>query len=548
MSAPYMDYNPSQGSYEGEDMRAKGEFKDFKFGSTPDAITTNPAPHPSLLDAAFINSSPYPGMEPPDPLALPEPSYRKKLGFEGSIFGGKNKRRKTTSEPESGSASPPPDNYEYFTENGIAPFIKKLFNILNDPANEKIVKRLQPLLTYSPVANQYEFCLNVLPKYYKHKNMASFVRQLNLYGFTKIQNLRQGVLNADVDSEKYKFRHPKFQKGRPELLSLVRRKQADNAKEVARFENAPPELSGVYSELDSVKKAQRNLAERLKEVQLTNEKLLKTNQQVMAKYHEQQETIDKILHFLGSLFSEKPLDKLARRRPLLLERSAGGELYPQASADHSAALSKLMHDLSSNHLGEWSRADLNDFALNSGRRSSRSRGGVGALLNQRSCSDRSATRAAAKQLAQCKQTGQFCRPLHAAIQDLLKDKAKVNQAEVPTAISTPATEFLNSFMLGPEAPAYPDFSQLYYGLNSCPFTTSGAHASGNSNDASNAFGPVDALSLGNPTGGVNSLTSLGLGGPLPFNEEVTEIVTEPPPAPSKPAASNDALPYYAPRI
>ena len=63
------------------------------------------------------------------------------------------------------------------------------------------------------VAQLETFVAMVLPRFFKHRNFPSFVRQLNLYGFHK----------TVLDSKRLEFQHPYFKRGRPDLLHLIKR-------------------------------------------------------------------------------------------------------------------------------------------------------------------------------------------------------------------------------------------------------------------------------------------------------------------------------------
>ena len=72
------------------------------------------------------------------------------------------------------------------------------------------------------IRDQTEFAKSLLPYYYKHSNMASFVRQLNMYDFHKVMNVEAGGLRGERDE--VEFAHPYFERGQDHLLEQIKRK------------------------------------------------------------------------------------------------------------------------------------------------------------------------------------------------------------------------------------------------------------------------------------------------------------------------------------
>ncbi|KAJ3397621.1 hypothetical protein HDU92_005363 [Lobulomyces angularis] len=105
-------------------------------------------------------------------------------------------------------------------------FIAKLRSLLDD-------KTYQYYITWSKqedsfiVLNSEQFSTQVLPLTFKHSNYNSFVRQLNLYGFTKV-NRNYHRQNSLSDEERAKipkeFRHQFFIKADPTLATKIKRK------------------------------------------------------------------------------------------------------------------------------------------------------------------------------------------------------------------------------------------------------------------------------------------------------------------------------------
>ena len=91
-------------------------------------------------------------------------------------------------------------------------FLLKLYQILGNDEYKDIIHWSDDG-KYFIVKNLHDFTENILPKYYKHNNYSSFIRQLNMYDFHK----RKSSPNEHI------FEHKNFIKDKKELLKLIKR-------------------------------------------------------------------------------------------------------------------------------------------------------------------------------------------------------------------------------------------------------------------------------------------------------------------------------------
>jgi len=82
------------------------------------------------------------------------------------------------------------------------------------------------------VSNIEQFARDILPIYYKHNNYASFVRQLNLYGFHRSTEPK-GKVEPGVQMVEH-FTHEHFRRGQEHLLKNIYRKTSKMAGKKAR--------------------------------------------------------------------------------------------------------------------------------------------------------------------------------------------------------------------------------------------------------------------------------------------------------------------------
>ncbi|KZS94724.1 winged helix DNA-binding domain-containing protein [Sistotremastrum niveocremeum HHB9708] len=111
------------------------------------------------------------------------------------------------------------------------------------------------------VNNVGEFSRSILGAHFKHNNFSSFVRQLNMYGFSKI-NRTPRAQRASADAQTWEFAHPKFLRGRPDLLEEIRRKAMEPDPTLKQRVELPGELAAQLGQLrDDNRKLVRALDE-----------------------------------------------------------------------------------------------------------------------------------------------------------------------------------------------------------------------------------------------------------------------------------------------
>jgi len=94
-----------------------------------------------------------------------------------------------------------------------APFVLKTYQLVSDTANGAYVTWSETRDSFV-VLNPVDFSSDILPKYFKHNNFCSFIRQLNTYNFHRVEN------------KQWEFQHEFFKEGFPGLLKDITRRKS----------------------------------------------------------------------------------------------------------------------------------------------------------------------------------------------------------------------------------------------------------------------------------------------------------------------------------
>ncbi|PLN78538.1 hypothetical protein BDW42DRAFT_202122 [Aspergillus taichungensis] len=226
----------------------------------------------------------------------------------------------------------------------IPPFVQKLSSFLDESKNTELIRWADDGNSFI-VLDEDEFAKTLIPELFKHNNYASFVRQLNMYGFHKKVGLSDNSMRASERKNKSpsEYANPYFRRGHPDLLWLISKPKNsggqanrpakppvrvktedadpddDDTDEAAGLHHervrgrqlslitnndvAKDQLSGVYRELQAIRQQQQIISTTITKLRREHEQLYAQAANFQEQHSRHENSINAILTFLATVYN-----------------------------------------------------------------------------------------------------------------------------------------------------------------------------------------------------------------------------------------------------
>ncbi|XP_034032991.1 heat shock factor protein 4 [Thalassophryne amazonica] len=219
----------------------------------------------------------------------------------------------------------------------VPAFLTKLWTLVEDPDTNHLICWSAAGTSFH-VFDQGRFAKEVLPKYFKHNNMASFVRQLNMYGFRKVVNIEQsGLVKPERDDTE--FQHVYFLQGNEHLLEHIKRKVSIVKNEGTKVRQE--DLSKLMYEVQLLRTQQDNMECQMQDMKQQNEVLWREVVSLRQNHTQQQNVMNKLIHFLFSQMQPNAAGTVGLKRKLSLMLVDGSSSPPASKFSHSHPMEPL---------------------------------------------------------------------------------------------------------------------------------------------------------------------------------------------------------------
>eukprot|EP00934_Nitzschia_sp_Nitz4_P006490 Nitzschia sp. Nitz4//scaffold11_size288233//29215//30795//NITZ4_000733-RA/size288233-processed-gene-0.138-mRNA-1//1//CDS//3329533951//6480//frame0 len=185
-------------------------------------------------------------------------------------------------QPQQPKKRPPPKIQAHVKDGSeSAPiFLRKTYHMI-DTCNPEIATWSDEGLTFV-VKDPEIFASQIIGQFFKHNNFSSFVRQLNFYGFRKIKSDPLRIRDVEGPSKQWKFRHEKFQQGRPDLLSEIKKSTPSSSDAARSTCESPAPTANQQAATESKEDLQKQVKEMHAQLGSINDNMEKLTKMLQA--------------------------------------------------------------------------------------------------------------------------------------------------------------------------------------------------------------------------------------------------------------------------